>query len=206
MCPLLETAYWPPVSWLSVLWPCATAAIEACEHYQKGSWRNRCHIAGPNGVQRLSVPLEKGKHRQMAIREVRIAYDEPWRQQHWRSIRTAYGNAPFFEHYELELAHFYEKRHTFLFDLNLDLLQFLLRKTAWPGQIALSQTFYAKDAWPHGTDYRGALPVSEDQYPDWFAPLPYPQVFAEKHGFVANLSGLDLLMCAGKKSGLLLTK
>lgn len=201
MCPLLETAYWPPIAWLSALWPCKRAAIEACEHYQKGSWRNRCHIAGPNGPQRLSVPLEKGKHRQTAVREVKIAYDEPWQQQHWRSIRTAYGNAPYFEHYESDLAHFYEKRYTFLFDLNWDLLQFWLRKTAWPGQLQTSQEFYGQGQWLDGTDYRGAFSVSDAAYPEGFTPLPYPQVFAEKHGFTANLSGLDLLMCVGKHSG-----
>ena len=94
MLPHFTLYYLPPVSWCAAAWNSEAIVVEACENYQKGSLRNRCFIAGPNGVQRLSIPLEKGKHRQMPIRDVRIAYDEPWQRQHWRSISTAYGNAP----------------------------------------------------------------------------------------------------------------
>lgn len=175
------TAYLPPVSWCQ----CAVAAgelvLEAHEHYQKGSWRNRCEIAGPNGRQLLSVPLVKGKNSKMPIRDVRIAYDEPWQRQHWRSIRTAYGSAPFFEHYAHELFAFYEKKYIFLFDFNLELIEFvLLQKMKWPGSVA---------------ETRAYQPFS----PTPAAPLPrYPQVFEDKNGFLPDLSVLDLLMCAGK--------
>lgn len=196
--PLLETAYWPPIAWLQALWHSETAAIEAAEHYQKGSWRNRCHIAGPNGLQRLSVPLEKGKHRQMPIREVRIAYDEPWRQQHWRSIRTAYGNAPYFEHYEAAIARIYERQHIFLFDLNAEIIHFILSKMSWRGRLSHTDTFYPLGQWPGGSDCRAALPEHPAR--------PYPQVFTEKHGFIPHLSGLDLLMCVGKRGGELFTE
>lgn len=180
----------PPVSWFASVWSCDRLVVEACEHYQKGSFRNRCHIAGPNGVQRLSIPLKKGKHNQMPIREVRIAYDEPWQVRHWRSIRTAYGNAPFFEHYADDLAPYYEKRYTFLFDLNLELLRLILQqKLGWQGEIALSTSYIMAEL------------------PDTL-PLRYPQVFEDKHGFLPDLSILDLLFCCGKngrdlfKSGL----
>ena len=69
---LLELPYLPPVSWMALAWQSKTLWLEACENYQKGSYRNRCHIAGPNGIQRLSVPLEKGKHQQTPIRQVRM--------------------------------------------------------------------------------------------------------------------------------------
>jgi hypothetical protein len=154
--------------------------VEACEHYQKGSFRNRCHIAGPNGVQRLSIPLVKGKHNQMPIKEVRIAYDEPWQVRHWRSIRTAYGNAPYFEHYADDLAPHYEKHYTFLFDLNLELLRLVLQqKLGWQGEIVLSTSYIPAD-----------LPKD--------LPQQYPQVFEDKHGFLPDLSILDLLFCCGK--------
>ena len=119
-------AYLPPVSWCSAFWNASQVVIEACEHYQKGSLRNRAYLAGPNGIQRLSIPLLKGKHQQTPIREVRISYHEQWQRQHWRTISTAYGNAPYFEHYAGELHRFYEKEYEFLFDYNLELLKFVL--------------------------------------------------------------------------------
>ncbi|MBL7828793.1 MAG: WbqC family protein [Saprospiraceae bacterium] len=184
----LSTAYLPPVSWCFNFWNASAVELEACEHYQKGSWRNRCQIAGPNGPQLLSIPLVKGKHNQLPIREVRIAYDEPWQRQHWRSIKTAYGNAPFFEHYTEELQPFYEKRFDFLFDFNLELMEWLLiKKMNWQGKIQFTKEF-------------------EHSIPLAVAPsIRYPQVFEEKNGFLPDLSVLDLLMCAGKSGNRLLT-
>ncbi len=201
MSPLLPVFYFPPVSWLSVLWQAGEVTLEACENYQKGSLRNRCYLAGPNGVQRLSTPLETGKHQQKPVREVRIAYDEPWPRQHWRSIRTAYGNAPFFEHYADELRPFFEKRFDFLFDLNLEILHFLLRKFGWPGTLQFSTQYVAPGQLPAEGDFRRVFSGDLDSLPPWFQPVPYSQVFTERHGFVANLSALDLLFCCGKQAG-----
>lgn len=199
---LLSTSYLPPVSWCAAVWNSEEVYIEACENYQKGSPRNRCHIAGPNGVQRLSIPLLKGKHQQTPVREVRIAYDEPWQRQHWRTIKTAYGNAPFFEHYADEIAPFYERRYEFLFDYNLDLLTFILKKKlGWKGSFVLTQEWLPSEKWKSATDLREAFSGEQGEWPDWFSPTRYPQVFEERQGFLPNLSVLDLLFCCGKMGG-----
>lgn len=192
----LPLYYLPPVSWCAAAWNDEVVVLEACEHYQKGSLRNRCHIAGPNGIQRLSIPLEKGKNQQMPIRDVRIAYNEPWQRQHWRSICTAYGNAPFFEHYAGDLAPFYEKRFSFLFDYNLDLLILILQnKFGWPGEFRLSAQYQPLPANPVGLS-DGTIPGR--------AAIVYPQVFEDRHGFLPDLSVLDLLFCCGKEGALYL--
>lgn len=184
----LPTAYLPPLSWCAAFWNSDTLVLEACETYQKGSWRNRCRIAGPNGVQLLSIPLEKGKNNKMPVREVRIACGEPWQRQHWRSITTAYGNAPYFEHYADDLRPFYHKNFEFLFDFNLNLLEMVCRKMDWQGDIAPSAQFLPEPLPPEGEAIR------------------YPQVFEEKHGFIPDLSVLDLLFCCGKQGGEILKK
>ncbi len=206
--PLLELPYLPPVSWMTLVWPHPVIRLEACEHFQKGSYRNRCHIAGPNGLQRLSIPLVKGKHQQTPIREVRIAYEEPWQQVHWRSIRAGYGNAPFFEYYADELAPFFEKRYLFLFDLNLELLHFLLKKMGWRGEIRFTDSYvqpahdplHEKTGAIDPADFRQLVSPKAPTPPDQFRPAPYPQVFSERHGFLADLSALDLLLCQGKQA------
>ena len=199
---LFPLPYLPPVSWCAAAWDRDRIVIEAWENYQKGSVRNRCYIAGPNGIQRLSIPLVKGKHRQTPIREVRISRDEPWQRQHWRSISTAYGNAPFFEHYAGAVAVFYEKRYEFLFDFNLDLLTFIFqKKLGWSGEITLSNAYFPAGSWPHGADLRAQFEGEPAACPQWFRPARYAQVFEERHGFLPNLSVLDLLFCCGKRGG-----
>lgn len=200
---LIELFYWPPVSWLALARQSAVLWLEASENFQKGSYRNRCHIAGPNGMQRLSIPLQKGKHQQTPIRDVRIAYDEPWQRTHWRSIRTAYGNAPYFEHFADAVAPFFEKKHAFLFDLNLEVLHFLLGNMRWQGQIHLTETYRQPgqpiDAEMAVLDARGLIGPDKPATTEWFAPEPYPQVFTERHGFLPDLSALDVLFCCGGK-------
>ena len=200
--PLIELFYWPPVSWLTLARRSDVLWLEACENFQKGSYRNRCHIAGPNGVQRLSIPLQKGKHQQTPIREVRIAYDEPWQRNHWRSIRTAYGNAPFFEHYADEVAPFFEKNYPFLFDLNLEIVHFLFKKLDWKGHLRPTETYRAPSQPPAPEtllDARDLIRPDKPTIAEWFAPTPYPQVFTERHGFLPDLSALDMLFCCGGK-------
>ncbi|MCS7036117.1 MAG: WbqC family protein [Saprospiraceae bacterium] len=194
---LLELFYWPPVSWLVLAHGADVLWIEACEHYQKGSYRNRCCIAGPNGVQRLSVPLQKGKNRQMPIRDVRIAYDMPWQRSHWRTIRTAYGSAPFFEHFADEVAAFFEKRYDFLFDLNYDVLVFLWKNLNGRAQIQLTERYASpseRTTHPAVLDARGQIAWGQ---PPVLPLARYPQVFEDRFGFQPDLSALDLLFCCG---------
>lgn len=200
MTPLLSLAYLPPVSWCSLAWQSETVVIEAAENYQKSSLRNRCYIAGPNGVQRLSIPLVKGKHQQTPVRDVRISTDEPWQRLHWRSIKTAYGNAPFFEHYADGLSRFYDRPYPFLFDYNLDLLRFIFQeKLGWQGRFELTETYHPPQHFPGETDFRNVFSAEQGVWPPWFQPRSYAQVFLEKSGFIPNLSLLDLLFCCGKQ-------
>ena len=178
---LRHIAYLPPLEWFALPEQDTTITLEAMEHYQKGSSRNRCLIAGSNGVQRLSIPLEKGKHQQTPIRSVRIAYHDNWPLVHWRSIQSAYGNAPFFEYYADELNAIYTSKPEFLFDFNVALLTFVLKKAKWQRNILFSDAY--------------APTPPEPIVP--YTPKRYPQVFEDRFGFQPGLSVLDALMCCG---------
>ena len=189
--PLLTTAYLPPLWYWRSVCEAGVGAIEACEHYQKGSWRNRCRIAGPNGPQELSIPLLKGKHQRLPIREVHIACDEPWQRAHWRTLATAYGSAPFFAHYAPALAPFFEKKWDFLFDYNWALLECLISLTRARVRLEPTERFAP---FPDGAkrDLRDRASVNAA------APLasePYPQVFEDRYGFIPHLSVVDALFC-----------
>jgi hypothetical protein len=191
---LLETQYFPSLAWCCAFWKESQVFLDASEHYQKGGFRNKCFIAGPNGEQRLSIPLVKGKHQQTPIQEVKISYAEPWQRQHWRSIQAAYGNAPYFEHYSADISGLFHQEWEYLFDLNQEIIRIILcQKLKWQGILGLENDYFKPGEWPRGTDGRSRLQIT--------TPLPYPQVFQERHGFLPGLSILDLLFCCGKTAG-----
>ncbi|MEM1217054.1 MAG: WbqC family protein [Bacteroidota bacterium] len=197
---LLPLHYLPSIAYFHQLQRADTIVLEAHEHYQKRSGRNRCRIVGANGIQRLSLPLAKGKNQQQPIRDVRLAYYENWRHQHWQSIRSAYGNSPFYPYYADELATFYERRYIFLWDLNYELLTWVLGCLQWDRSVQLTERYEVAVA---GRDLRaGVRPNDETDLPF----PPYGQVFQERHGFVDNLSILDLLFCQGPQADLYLSQ
>ncbi len=192
---LLDLHYLPSTSWFSLLAQATSIYLEQHENYIKGSFRNRCHIAAVNGPHRLSIPLDKGKHQKMPIRQVRIAYQEPWQAQHWQAIRSAYGNSPFFEHYADYLRPFFkEKKYALLWDFNFDLMNTLIKLTHINTPIILTEEWQAE---PTGNilDMRGK--ISPKMQGTHFHFKKYPQVFEDRLGFLENMSILDLLFCMG---------
>jgi len=164
--------------------------LENCEHFVKSSARNRTAIYSANGKQLLSVPIAGGRSHKQLYRQTPISYQTDWPKQHWFSIKSAYGKAPFFEYYETELNALYTNRPALLWDWNLAWTQWLLKKIGIKTQLGLTHEFVAD--YPAGIDYRdfekkGVIPH----------PAPYYQCFSDRNGFLPNLSGLDLLLNLG---------
>ncbi len=180
--------------------------LEGQENYRKGTYRNRYHIAGPNGLQRLSIPLAGGKHQQQPIQEVGIAYGDNWQNQHWRSITAAYGRAPFFIHYEDEIKDVLFAKHKTLWSLSINALEVCLELMDLDLAWKISKTF-EKIPSEVTSDYRNHFRPKIDENESKTAHIvQYPQVFPEKNGFIPNLSILDLIFCQGPQAGILLQK
>lgn len=195
--------YWPACQWLAPLASGKTLILEAHDHYQKKSGRNRTTILSSYGPTKLSVPLLKGKHQQMPYQDVQIAWDAPWNRTHWRTIRSCYGRAPFYEHFEDDLAVLYERKDVFLWDWNLALFHWLLH------QMQLPEDFNFTASWKTvlDSDTLDLRQIDMDKVTDHIlSQTPYPQVFADRHGFTPGLSALDLLFCAGPQARMILRK
>ena len=178
--------------------------VEACENFQKQSYRNRCRFYAADGVQTLSVPVvhDGGTHK-IPIRELRVDYRKPWVQQHERAIVSAYGTSAYFEYYRDELFAILESGYERLFDLNMALMRFFIDKTGIKVDLHLTEDY---EPCPSMTDLREVIhPKRPDTIlRDLSLEKPYFQVFAPKYGFRSDLSVMDLLFNEGPDSILFL--
>ena len=183
--------------------------VEACENYQKQSYRNRCHIYAADGVQALNFPVvhEGGTHK-LPISEIKVDYSTPWLQQHQRAIVSAYKTSAYFEYYQDELFAIMDSRPEKLFDLNLSILKFFVEKTGLKTDIRLTEEYSRVPAVEGCQDLREVIhPKRKDTVlHDLGLEKPYFQVFALKYGFKSDLSIMDLLFNEGPDSILYLKR
>jgi len=198
---VIENQYFICSNLVNSLFTILNIEIEQCENWQKMGFRNRCVIAGPNGLINLTVPLENGRNQKRLIREVRIDNSVRWQKQHWRTIVSCYGKAPFFEYYSNWLDHFYQKRFIYLFDMNLEILNWVIKTMKISVNLSLTKEFIK--IYPDNViDYRNRWVSKNFQHDASF--IKYNQVFEDKNGFQKNLSVLDILFCEGPNSILLM--
>ena len=173
--------------------------LEACERYQKQSYRNRCYILGPQGPQMLQVPVVHGGS--WDIRQVRVDYSTPWVIRTRRALDTAYETSAYYEYYRDGLFALLDARPGTLWELNLGAIGWCLEKTGIACTLSPTADFAAPDS--QADDYRCAI---HPKHPD---PVleglglgkPYYQVFRDRMGgFTPRLSILDLLFNEGPNS------
>jgi len=191
---LIESQYLPPISYFSLMGKYEKVLIEKQEHYQKGTYRNRCYLAGPNGRLRLSIPLRKGKHQHSIIKDVQIAYDHDWQHIHWQSLCSVYRSSPYFEYYEERFEPFYTKKEKYLFNWNQNLMALLLELLDFGQELLYTKEFQKQVEGVE--DHRSAiLPGVGDTN------IKYTQVFEERQGFIKDMSIVDLLFAEGPHAG-----
>ena len=193
MTPVVCPAYLPNIIYCSWLLVQNKVFFGEDTHFQKQTFRNRTEICGPNGRLKLTIPIVHSKsEKHQKENEVLIANTTDWQKHHWKSICTAYRSSPFFEFYEADLAHFYEKKATHLMDFNLALIQktmelietpFLFEIVGWDEKKYQRMDFLIN-----------AKKMSNDKLGY------YTQVFENKNGFLGNLSILDVLFNLGPET------
>ena len=231
---LLSTAYFPPVAWFALAARDMTLSpdrvlpsrvqLEACENYQKQSWRNRCYILGPQGPQMLQVPVVHGRKEEGAfpsaslrdpvranasgkapsslnIRTVRVDYSTPWVLRTQRALDTAYQTSAYYDYYRDEVFSLMEERPATLWEWNLSLIRWCLRRTGVACALEATTDFAVPGSVPD--DFRYCLHPKQPNsiLADIGLEKPYYQVFRDRMGgFVPNLSILDLLFNEGPDS------
>jgi len=196
---LLPTTYLGPIEYYARLLK-GDCIVECCNSYEKQTYANRCRIMASEGVMDLTVPIAKPWHH-VALKDVRIAYDEEWQSMHSRAIRAAYGSAPFYEFFEEYLTPLYAKRWEFLIDFDkkaeeimLELLKLQHIKPTYSEEYIVCEDCAIKDL-------RKVLHPKKKFVPlELNLGMEYYQVFTPKFGFIPNLSVLDLVMNMGNEA------
>ena len=194
---ILQTTYFGPIQWYQKLHRFDHCMIEQYDSYQKQTYRNRCLIATANGVQALTVPVEHNNDR-MLVKDLRISDHNQWRRIHWNALQSAYSESPFFEYYADDIRPFFEKRYDFLVDFNEAIRETVCKLIDIQPQIEYTSAYNSQ--WQESADYRDVIHAKHPLPDNDFEAKPYWQVFQHKHGFLANLSILDLLFCMGPES------
>lgn len=190
---LLSTAYLPPVEFFVSIGGSDFSALNDTENYKKQSYRNRTNIYSPHGIQSLVIPILRPYN--IPIREVKIEYKTPWQRNHWRSISTAYNRSPYFEFYQDYFSPFYAKETMFLFDFNLEMIQLMMNLLKLSKTLPLQSEMKAND--PNRMFIETHLSPKIESSLNYNS---YSQVFNQKHGFIKNLSIIDLLFNLGPHS------
>ena len=191
---LLSTTYFGPVQWYQKLHRADVVLMERWESFQKQTYRNRCLIATTQGVQALTVPIERGID---LMKDIRISDHGNWRHLHWNALKSAYGESPFFEYYQDDFRPFFEQRWDYLLDFNEAIREKICELTDIQPHVNYTDDYQREVV---GEDFRMAINPKHPMPDPDFTPKPYYQVYQQKHGFQPNLSVIDLLFNMGPES------
>ena len=218
---ILHTTYFGPVQWYQQLYRSECVYIDGNERWQKQTIRNRCYIAAANGVQALTVPIvhkapsnlpPKGEasnsspqslNSQLSTlntKDIRISNHGKWRREHWNALQSAYGESPFFDYYADDLRPFFEEQWEFLYDFNMAIIHKmceLLDIDTHPQPLPKGGTSINPQPTPSLRECRNE---SSPSLREGLGVGGYYQVYQQKHGFLPNLSILDLLFNMGNEA------
>lgn len=197
---IFQPLYFGPVYQYKKILEAKEVVFEVQDNYQKQTYRTRQHIYGANGFLSLNIPIIHGKGVRQKTKEVRIENKFPWQKNHFKSLENAYRSSPYFEFYEDDLSKLYSKEYTFLIDFLFDSIDFIWAHLPLEKPYQKTKEFQLE--YPENVDMRhlaNAKDKSTYQVPS------YIQVFENKHGFIPNLSILDLLFNEGPNAANLLT-
>ena len=189
---LLHPTYFPSIAQFVAIAQADSVTFEMFDNFQKQTYRNRSYIYGANGKLKLSVPVIHTHKERQLYKDVKISDTEKWQLIQWKSLESAYKTSPFFEFYEDELKPLFTTSSESIFDHNIKCFQVVLDCLQLDVPVKYTSEY---EKAPIGLkDYRALANARQEQQ---LTLESYTQVFSIKHGYISNLSILDLLFNEG---------
>ncbi|MGH9204017.1 MAG: WbqC family protein [Vicinamibacterales bacterium] len=188
--------------------------------FTKRDWRSRNRIKTKDGLHWLSIPVHsKGLYRQR-IMDTTIS-DPSWSQRHWQTIRSAYGQTPYFDAYASCFESLYAQPVSDrLSDVNRSLIAAVCQALDISTRISWSSEYHPREGrnerlidlclaigaseYVSGPSARGYIDEEAFAaagvtvlYADYSGYPEYPQPYAP---FEHTVSALDLVFCTGPRA------
>ena len=144
-----------------------------------------------NGIQTLTVPVIKVNGNHTLTKDIEVSYKESWQQVHLRCLESAYRKSAYFDYYFPYFEKIYKQRFSTLTELNDYCLKVILKLVKVKKDFSYTEDF---EKIINENDFRICLSKNEVNKKEM---KPYYQVFADRHGFISNLSVVDLLFNEG---------
>ena len=190
---LTDYQYFGPICFIELIYNQKQLCFDKEAAFTKMSFKNRMVILSAQGPLNLTIPILGGREQKTAIKDILIAYDAPWQAQHFKAIKTCYKRAPYFEYYEADLEKLYTTKKEYLVDFLEDCHQFIQKSIKGKWELIDCKENKNEEA------VKEILPWQPNNYEQFAIQRSYMQVFESTNGFIANLSILDWLFCAGGK-------
>lgn len=156
--------------------------------WNKQSSFNRFYIDGPNGGQKLTIPVIH-PHQGASVDQIQICYDSDWQSIHLKTLNSVYNNSPFYEFLSNNLEDLYSSRPVYLIDFCLASIDLCL---LWLKEKKATSSLSEEITNSHPIDFElkmGTLNHIQSK--------PYKQVFSYKNGFLPKRSVIDLIFNEG---------
>ena len=197
---LIHPNYFPNIHQFTQIIKANNILFEVSDNYQKQTFRNRTYIYGANGKLGLFIPVIHTHKNRELFKDVKISYDSNWMDLHLKSLQSAYRSSPYFEYFEDDFIKLYSEKEKFLADFNIKCIKLISNLLDLDLDYKISGEYVEKT-----NDIIDLRDLSNARKEKKIDTPKYIQVFESKHGYINNLSILDLLFSEGPNSVSLIT-
>ena len=196
---LIHPNYFPNIYQFTQIIKANNILFEVSDNYQKQTFRNRTYIYGANGKLGLFIPVIHTHKNRELFKDVKISYESNWMDLHLKSLQSAYRSSPYFEYFEDDFIKLYSEKEKFIVDFNIKCIKLISVLLDIDLNYKISNEYVEKT-----NDIIDLRDLSNARKEKKIETPKYIQVFESKHGYLNNLSILDLIFSEGKNSVLLM--
>ena len=192
---LIHPNYFPNIYQFTQIIKANNILFEVSDNYQKQTFRNRTYIYGANGKLGLFIPVIHTHKNRELFKDVKISYESNWIDLHLKSLQSAYRSSPYFEYFEDDFIKLYSEKEKFLVDFNIKCIKLISNLLDLDLDYKISSEYVEKT-----NDIIDLRDLSNARKQKTIETPKYIQVFESKHGYLNNLSIIDLIFSEGPNS------